>query len=165
MEAGPRYGDPEILHALGFRSLPEKIKVEKKEKMIDILEPGVEYGSLKLSKVRSNLTRSLRNPTGSINKLFKSVQKLKAGAVPLRLIPLEEEEEDEINKPLLLTKKIDTFRTKNFFMSKKDISAASAKAARLDPLTMDKDRDFFRRLKENPNLPAYMSKLKDYGRH
>lgn len=161
----PRYGDPEILHGLGNQSFPEKIKVEKKEKMIDILEPGVEYGSLKLSKVRSNLTRSLRNPTGSINKLFKSVQKLKAGAVPLRLIPLEEEEEDEINKPLLLTKKIDTFRTKNFFMSKKDISAASAKAARLDPLTMDKDRDFFRRLKENPNLPAYMSKLKDYGRH
>jgi 5-methylthioadenosine/S-adenosylhomocysteine deaminase len=159
----PRYGDPEILHALGFQSLPEKIKVEKKDKMIDILEPGVEHGSLKLSKVRSNLTSSLRNPTGSINKLFKSIQKLKAGEVPLRLIPLEEEE-DEINRPLLLTNKIDTFRTKNFFMSKKDLRAASAKVNRLDPLTMDKDRDFFRQLKENPNAPAYMSKLKGYAR-
>jgi 5-methylthioadenosine/S-adenosylhomocysteine deaminase len=161
----PRYGDKEILHALGIQSFPEKIKVEKKEKMIDILEPGVEYGSLKLSKVRSNLTRSLRNPTGSINKLFKSIPKLKAGDVPLRLIPLEEEEEDGISRPLLLTKKIDAFRTKNFFMSKKDVSAASANAARLDSLTMDKDRDFFRRLKENRNLPAYMSKLKSYARH
>jgi 5-methylthioadenosine/S-adenosylhomocysteine deaminase len=159
----PRYGDPEVLHALGFQSLPEKIKVEKKEKMIDILEPGVEHGSLKLSKVRSNLTGSLRNPMGSINKLFKSIQKLKAGEVPLRLIPLEEEE-DEINRPLLLTNKIDTFRTKNFFISKKDLRAASAKEARLDPLTMDKDRDFFRQLKENPNAPAYMSKLKGYAR-
>ena len=161
----PRYGDPEILHALGIQSFPEKIKVEKKEKMIDILEPGVEHGGLKLSKVRSNLTRSLRNPTGSINKLFKSIQKLKAGEVPLRLIPMEEEEEDEINRPLLLTKKIDTFRTRNFFMPKKDINAASVKAARLDPLTMEKDRDYFRRLKENPNVPAYMSKLKKYARH
>ena len=162
----PRYGDTEILHALGIQSFPEKIKVEKKEKMIDILEPGVEYGSLKLSKVRSKLTGSLRNPTGSINKLFKSIPKLKAGDVPLRLIPLEEEEEGGISRPLLLTKKIDAFRTKNFFMSKKDVSAAAAKAARLDPLTMDKDRDFFRRLKENRNLPAYMSKkLKGYARH
>jgi hypothetical protein len=162
----PRYGDTEILHALGMQSFPEKIKVEKKEKMIDILEPGVEYGGLKLSKVRSKLTGSLRNPTGSINKLFKSIPKLKAGDVPLRLIPLEEEEEDGISRPLLLTKKIDAFRTKNFFMSKKDVSAAAAKAARLDPLTMDKDRDFFRRLKENRNLPAYMSKkLKGYARH
>jgi len=51
-------------------------------------------------------------------------------------------------------------------MSKKDVSAAADKAARLDPLTMDKDRDFFRRLKENRNLPAYMSKkLKGYARH
>jgi hypothetical protein len=107
----------------------------------------------------------LRNPTGSINKLFKSIPKLKAGDVPLRLIPLEEEEEDGISRPLLLTKKIDAFRTKNFFMSKKDVSAAAANAARLDPLTMDKDRDFFRRLKENRNLPAYMSKLKGYARH
>lgn len=162
----PRYGDTEILHALGIQSFPEKIKVEKKEKMIDILEPGVEYGSLKLSKVRSKLTGSLRNPTGSINKLFKSIPKLKAGDVPLRLIPLEEEEEGGISRPLLLTKKIDAFRTKNFFMSKKGVSAAAAKAARLDPLTMDKDRDFFRRLKENRNLPAYMSKkLKGYARH
>jgi hypothetical protein len=88
---------------------------------------------------------------------------LKAGEVPLRLIPLEEEE-DEINRPLLLTNKIDTFRTKNFFMSKKDLRAASAKVNRLDPLTMDKDRDFFRQLKENPNAPAYMSKLKGYAR-
>jgi 5-methylthioadenosine/S-adenosylhomocysteine deaminase len=39
----PRYDDPEILHALGLQSLPEKIKTEKKEKMIDILEPDVEY--------------------------------------------------------------------------------------------------------------------------
>jgi 5-methylthioadenosine/S-adenosylhomocysteine deaminase len=162
----PRYGDTEILHALGMQSFPEKIKVEKKEKMIDILEPGVEYGGLKLSKVRSKLTGSLRNPTGSINKLFKSIPKLKAGDVPLRLIPLEEEEEDGISRPLLLTKKIDAFRTKNFFMSKKDVSAAAAKAARLDPLTMDKDRDFFRRLKENRNLPPSMSKkLKGYARH
>jgi hypothetical protein len=159
----PRYGDPEILHALGFQRLPEKNKVEKKDKMIDILEPGIEHGSLKLSNVRSSLTSSLRNPGGSINKLFKSIQKLKAGEVPLRLIPVEEEE-DEINRPLLLTNKIDTFRAKNFFISKKDISSARGKAARLDPLTMEKDRIYFRRVKENPNVPAYLSKVKDYAR-
>ena len=162
----PRYGDPQILHALGLESLPEKIKVEKKEKMIDILEPEVEHGSLKLRKVRSNLTSTLSNPNGAINKLFKGIQKMKAGEVPLRLIPLEEEEEEQLlNRPLFLAKKIDTFRTMNFFMSKKDLSAASAKPARLDQLSMDKDRDFFRQLKENPNVPAYMSKLKDYAKH
>jgi 5-methylthioadenosine/S-adenosylhomocysteine deaminase len=159
----PRYGDPEILHDLGLQSFPEKIKVENKLKMIDILEPDVEYGNLKLRKVKSNLSRSLRNPTDSINKLFKSIQKLKAGDVPLRLIPLEEIE-DEINRPLLLTNRLDTFRTKNFFMSKRDINAVSAKAATLDPLTMDKDKDYFRRLKANPNVPPYLSKLKDYAR-
>jgi 5-methylthioadenosine/S-adenosylhomocysteine deaminase len=159
----PRYGDPEILHALGLQSLPEKIKVEKKEKMIDILEPDLEYGDLKLSKVRSNLINSLKNPSGAISKLFMSIQKRKAGDVPLRLIPLEEEDE-EMNRPLLLAKKIDTFHIKNFFMSKRDLSAAPAKPARLDPLTMEKDRDFFRQLKENRNIPPYMSKLKQYAK-
>jgi 5-methylthioadenosine/S-adenosylhomocysteine deaminase len=160
----PRYGDRQILHALGLQSLPEKIKVENKEKMIDILEPDVEYGSLKLSKVKSNLSNSLRNPNSAINKLFKDIQKMKAGEVPIRLIPLEEEEEELLNRPLFLAKKIDTFRTMNFFMSKKDLRAATAKPAKLDQLTMDKDRDFFRQLKENPNVPAYMSKLKDYAK-
>ena len=75
-----------------------------------------------------------------------------------------EEEEAEINMPLLLTNKIDTFRTKNFFISKKANSSARGKAARLDPLTMEKDRNYFRRVKENPNVPAYLSKLKDYAR-
>jgi 5-methylthioadenosine/S-adenosylhomocysteine deaminase len=159
----PRYGDPEILHALGLQSLPEKIKVEKREKMIDILEPDVEYGGLKLSKVRSNLSNSLKNPSGAISKLFKSIQKMKAGDVPLRLIPLEEEDE-EMNRPLFLAKKIDTFHIKNFFMSKRDLSAAHAKPARLDPLTMEKDRYFFRQLKENRNVPPYMSKLKQYAK-
>jgi hypothetical protein len=88
---------------------------------------------------------------------------MKAGDVPLRLIPLEEEHE-QMNRPLLLTKKIDTFHIKNFFMSKRDLSAAHAKLARLDRLTMEKDRDFFRQLKENRNIPPYMSKLKQYAK-
>jgi 5-methylthioadenosine/S-adenosylhomocysteine deaminase len=159
----PRYGDPAIMHRLGLHNLPEKMKVERKEKMIDILESDVEYGSLKLSKVRSNLIRTLRNPTDAINTLFKSIQKMKAGDIPLRLIPLEEEEEGT-NRPLLLAKKIETFRTKNFFMSKKGLRSANANPARLDPLTMDKDRDFFSQLKENPNVPVYMSKLKNYAK-
>jgi 5-methylthioadenosine/S-adenosylhomocysteine deaminase len=160
----PRYGDPEILHGLGLHDLPEKMKVEGKEKMIDILESDVEYGNLKLSKVRSNLIRTLRNPTDAINTLFKSIQKMKPGELPLRLIPLEEEE--EINRPLLLTRKIETFRALNFFMSKKHALSADAKpASRLDALTMEKDRDFFKQLKENPNAPSYLSKLKDYVKH
>ena len=160
----PRYGDPEILHGLGLQDLPEKMKVEGKEKMIDILESDVEYGSIKLSKVRSNLIRTLRNPTDAINTLFKSIQKMKPGDLPLRLIPLEEEE--DINRPLLLTRNIETFRASNFFMSKKHALSAGAKpASRLDALTMEKDRDFFKQLKENPNAPSYLSKLKDYVKH
>lgn len=160
----PRYGDPKILHALGLQDFPEKIKVEKKEKMIDILEPDVEFGDLKLSKVRSNLSKSLKNPSGAISKLFKNTQKMKAGDVPLRLIPLEEEDE-EINRPLFLAKEIDTFHIKNFFISKRDLSVARVKPARLDPLTMEKGRDFFRQVKENRNVPPYMSKLKQYAKY
>jgi 5-methylthioadenosine/S-adenosylhomocysteine deaminase len=157
-----RYGDPDILHALGFQSLPEKIKVEKKEKMIDILEPGVEHGDLKLSKVRFNLTKTLNNPVSAINRLFTSIQKLKAGEQPLRLIPLEEED-DQINRPLLLPNKVETFRAQNFSRSKKQLRFMSARrASKLDPLTMEKDRNFFRQLKENPNAPPYIPKLKDY---
>jgi 5-methylthioadenosine/S-adenosylhomocysteine deaminase len=158
----PRYGDPEILHALGIQKLPEKIKIGNKEKMIDILEPAAEHGNVKLSKVRSNLARTLSNPAGAINRLFRSIQKLKAGDQPLRLIPLEEED-DEINRPLLLANTVETFRAQNFSRFKKHLRPVSAKpTSRLDPLTMDKDRDFFRQIKENPNAPAYLSKLKDY---
>ncbi|MFL6486472.1 MAG: hypothetical protein ACJ71D_07160, partial [Nitrososphaera sp.] len=154
-----RYGDPEILRALGL-SLPEKIKIEKKEKMIDVLEPAIEYGNLKLSKVRSNLSRTLRSPMDAINRLFMSLQKMKAGEQPLRLIPLEEED-DEINRPLFLANTLGAFRAKNFSRSKKHLRSMSSKpTSRLDPLTMDKDRDFFKQLKENPNAPAYLSKLK-----
>ena len=53
--------------------------------MIDIFEPEVEHGSIKLAKVRSNLTSSLKNPDSATNRLFKSIQKLKDGDVPLRL--------------------------------------------------------------------------------
>ena len=160
----PRYGDPRILHALGLQDFPEKIKVEKKEKMIDILESEVEFGDLKLSKVRSNLSKSLKNPSGAITKLFKHTQKMKSGDVPLRLILLEEQDE-EINRPLILAKELDIFHNKNFFRSRRDLSVTPVKPARLDPLTMEKDRDFFRQLNENRNVPPYMSKLKQYTKH
>jgi 5-methylthioadenosine/S-adenosylhomocysteine deaminase len=161
----PRYGDTEILHALGLEGLLEKIKVEKKERRIDILEPDVEHGDLKLSKIQANLNNSLKNPSGAISKLFKNVQKIKAGDVPLRLIPLEEEEEEELNRPLFLARKIETFHIRNFFMSKRDLRAARAKPAKLDLLTMEKDRDFFKQLKENRNVPLYISQLKQYAKH
>jgi len=153
----------EILHALRSQKFPEKIKIGKREKMIDILEPDVEYGSIKLSKVRSSLTSSLKNPTGAIDKLFKNVRKMKAGDVPIRLIPLEGEEEEILNRPLFLTDRIETFSTKNFLISRKELSATRAKPTRLDSLTMEKDRDFFRQLKENPNVPSYISSLKEYA--
>jgi hypothetical protein len=80
--------------------------------MIDILELDVEfdveYGDLKLSKVRSNRRNSLKNPNGAITKLSKNTQKMNAGDVSLRLILLEEEDED-INRPLILAKELDTF--------------------------------------------------------
>ncbi len=160
----PRYGDSETLNALKSQKFPEKIKIGRREKMIDILEPDVKYGSIKLSKVKSNLARSLKNPTGAIDKLFKNIQKMKAGDVPIRLIPLEEEEEEVLNRPLFLTDRIDTFRTKNFLMSRKELSATRAKPTRLDSLTMEKDRNFFRQLKENPNVPSFISSLKEYAR-
>jgi hypothetical protein len=71
----PRYGDPEILHDLGLQSFPEKIKVEKNVKMIDILEPNVEYDNLKLSRVRCNLSSSLRNLTES-TKAFQEYSEI-----------------------------------------------------------------------------------------
>jgi 5-methylthioadenosine/S-adenosylhomocysteine deaminase len=160
----PRYGDSEILHALKSEGFSEKIKIGKREKLIDILEPDVEYGNIKLSKVRSNLTSSLKNPTGAINELFKNVRKMKAGDVPLRLIPMEEEEEEILNRPLFLADRIDVFRTKNFLMSGRELRANRSKPTRLDSLTMEKDRDFFRQLKENPNVPSYISTLNEYAR-
>ena len=77
---------------------------------------------------------------------------MKAEEVPLRLIPLQEEE--EINRPLLLAKKMETFRTRDFFMSKKDLRFASAKPITLDPLTMDKDRDFYGQLTQRKSKCA-----------
>jgi hypothetical protein len=157
-----KYGDPRILHALDLQDFPEKIKVEKKKKMIDILELDVEfdveYGDLKLSKVRSNRSNSLKNPNGAITKLFKNPQKMNAGDVSLRLILLEEEDE-EINRPLILAKELDTFHVKICFVSGRDLSVTPVKPARLDRLTMEKDRDFFRQINENRNVPLYMSKL------
>jgi hypothetical protein len=70
-----RYGDPEISHDLGLQSFPEKIKVEKNVKMIDILEPNVEYDNLKLSRVRCNLSSSLRNLTES-TKAFQEYSEI-----------------------------------------------------------------------------------------
>ena len=50
-------------------------------------------------------------------------------------------------------------------MSRKDLRAgAGAKPTRLNPLTMEKDRDFFKQLKENPNVPSCISRLKQYAR-
>jgi hypothetical protein len=135
--------------------------------MIDILELDVEfdveYGDLKLSKVRSNRRNSLKNPNGAITKLSKNTQKMNAGDVSLRLILLEEEDED-INRLLILAKELDTFHVKICFVSRRDLSVSPVKPARLDRLTMEKDRDFIRQLNENRNVPLYMSKLKEYAK-
>jgi hypothetical protein len=45
--------------------------------MIDIFEPEVEYGIIKLVKVRSKMISSLKNPDSETNGLFKSIQKLR----------------------------------------------------------------------------------------
>ena len=44
--------------------------------------------------------------------------------------------------------------------SERDRAGAGAKPTRLNPLTMEKDRDFFKQLKENPNVPSCISRLK-----
>ncbi|NOJ26830.1 MAG: hypothetical protein DA330_02315 [Nitrososphaera sp.] len=146
----PRYGDLEMLAAFGIDSA-EKITVDGREKAIDILEPGVAYGDIKLETVLSSLAGALANPIKAAKKLFETVSK--KSAEPIRLIPLEEDEIPSLVKT----------RTFESFVEKNQIIGTKAATA-LDPLTMSEDKDFFKTLEENPNIPAYLAKLRQYAR-
>jgi len=177
----PRYGDHKLLSKL--IKIPEKIKVKKIVKGMDILEPGKEYGNIKFSKVRSSLRNTLKNPHKATDRVFKSVQKfLKSREVPMELIP-DEDAELFLNKPpshpnedMSVNETFDEFlkrtnkrgkfdvtkiKTLNQF-TEKVLETREIKMPKLDPLTMYDDKKFFKTLMKNPNIPKYLSNLENY---
>jgi hypothetical protein len=151
-----RYGDPSILSKLGIK-VPETITVAGKKKGLDMLEPGVQFGDITFKTVESNLTSALKKPAVAAKKLFDNFKRMKKGEAPLRLIPLEEEE--EIVRPLQAAKSFSSFRAKN---SMPDGGAVAA--TKLDALAMHDDKDFFGILTSNPNVPQYLARLEDFMR-
>lgn len=152
----PRYGDLEILSALGRKDVPEKITVDGRAKNIDILEPGVAYGDITLESAASNLRGALASPVKAARKLFDMMARAKSGEVPIRLIPMEEDE--ELVRPLFMARTFDTFIARN------QIAGTKGGPAELDSLTTKEDKDFFATLEENPNVPPYLARLKEYVR-
>jgi cytosine/adenosine deaminase-related metal-dependent hydrolase len=152
----PRYGDPSLLKKLGIKT-PETITVAGKKRGLDMLEPGVQYGDITFKAAKSNLLAALSRPAEAAKKLFDKFKRMKRGDVPLRLIPLEEEE--EITRPLLAAKSFNAFRAKNSMAGDGTVVATE-----LDTLAMYDDKDFFITLKNNPNVPHYLMKLEDYVR-
>lgn len=152
----PRYGDPEILSALGKKDVPEKITVDGRAKDIDILEPGVAYGDITLESATSNLRNALASPVKAARMLFDRLAHAKSGEVPIRLIPMEEDE--ELVRPLFMARTFDAFVARN------QIAGTKGGPTELDSLTTKEDKDFFATLEENPNVPPYMARLKEYVR-
>lgn len=152
----PRYGDLSLLKKFGVR-VPETITVAKKKKGLDMLEPGVQYGDITFKVAKSNLTAALNRPAVAAKKLFDSFKRMKRGEVPLRLIPLEEEE--EVVRPLMAAKSFSAFRAKNSMPD-----GGTVAATELDTLLMHDDKDFFATMKSNPNVPGYLMRLEDFMR-
>ena len=152
----PRYGDISLLTKMGISNF-ERLKVGSVAKGIDILEPGVENGDISFDQVWSNLSEALANPENTAKKLFDRSKKISpTEGPPLRLI-IEGEEEVDMEKGLEI-KSAMTFKS---FLNT-NFETDSLPSLVLDSLTMYDDEDFFSGLKANPNLPSYMSELKNY---
>jgi 5-methylthioadenosine/S-adenosylhomocysteine deaminase len=151
----PRYGDEPLLLKIGIPSF-EEVKVGSLTKGIDVIEPGVENGGTTLAKVWVNLTDALSNPEDKLRKLFDRSKKISpTQRPPLRLI-IEGEEEEMIRGVEL--KSATTFKS----FLKTNFETDSISPLVLDALTMQNDHDFFSILKDNPNMPSYLSQLKNY---
>ena len=153
VDGRPRYGDLELLSNLGIDK-PETITVQNRKKGLDILEPGMEHGEVTFRLAVSKLKETLSRPADAARKLFDDFKRMKAGDVPLRLIPLEEEE--EVNRPLSFSAK-----TYGPFMADNFADMSTPRPTGLDSLVTDKD--FFKDLEENPNIPSYLKNLKQYA--
>jgi len=152
----PRYGDISLLTKMGISNF-ERLKVGSVAKGIDILEPGVENGDISFDQVWSNLSEALANPENTAKKLFDRSKKISPSeGPPLRLI-IEGEEEVNMEKGLEI-KSAMTFKS---FLDT-NFETDSLPSLVLDSLTMYDDEDFFSGLKANPNIPSYMSDLKNY---
>lgn len=154
----PRYGDIKYMSSLKIAGT-EKIKVGSVTKGIDILELGVEFGEITFQEVWSRLTESLANPRKTALRLFEKSKIAPAAGEeqPIRLII--EDETEEVREGLAVTPEM-TFES--FLQSNFDTQQFQPLVP--DSLSMHGDVDFFRDLKANPNMPTYMSDLKNYLR-
>jgi 5-methylthioadenosine/S-adenosylhomocysteine deaminase len=151
----PRYGKRRLLSQLGISKI-EKIKIGSLTRGIDILEPGVEYGEITFRQVWSKLKEALANPATTAKRLFNISKTVTSREeAPLRLII--EDEVDDMNEPLKLSAAmtLESFVKSNFETDK-------LPSLVLDSLTMQDEDDFFPSLKVNPNIPSYLSDLKNY---
>lgn len=151
----PRYGEEPLLLDIGISSF-EQVQVGSLTKGIDVIEPGVENGETTFATVWTNLTETLSNPKKAVKRIFDRTKKISpTEKPPLRLII--EGEEDDMTKGLEL-KSASTF--KSFLKTNFDTDSISPLV--LDVLTMQDDHHFFSILKDNPNVPSYLSQLKNY---
>jgi hypothetical protein len=151
----PRYGAVAILSKMGISNF-EKLNVGSLVKGIDILEPGVEYGDFTFAHVWSNLSEALAHPENTAKKLFDRSKMVSPNQKPPLRLMIEGEDEDVDNRlELSPNMTYESFLQTNF---ETDVLPALV----LDSLTMYDDEDFFVSLRANPNIPSFMSDLKNY---
>ncbi|MGE5705441.1 MAG: amidohydrolase family protein [Nitrososphaerales archaeon] len=157
IDGRPRCGDLDLLKELGVEVF-EEITIGDRKKGVDIIEPNHEHGEVTLTQSISALEETLKNPVASARKLFTKMRLLKAGEEPLHLILEEEQAFDEGSPKKLIPKStFNSFMNANF-----ETDDIQIRKQRLDPLTMYGDTDFFSILNNNPNIPRFLEKLKDY---
>lgn len=150
IDGKPRYGDRGILENIGILDA-EKMTVGSREKSIDIREPGVEYGDVKLNSVIKSLEKTLADPVQVAKDTVVKLQSRGAGAELMQLIIDEDFADDSLR-----------MAGGSIIEKLKKVNEKTISTLPLDSLTMLDDKDFFKILKANPNIKPYMYKLEQY---